>query len=272
MSSESNKEKPRRRVGSSPFRLTHIFNKRRTAKLKRTWLRLILPFIVGAAATFTFVFTVFLPTYKKEIVPAISPESVIKVNVSLITDTRTVYWLSNNQVDKKIAIQSLPMYLKISNISEHPLVIEDILVRFKDRYQDIGGLTGITPPLNTWKAEREYTGAAEASYNVYALKVPHPPVAARSVITDAEPIPEEVSKHKKVYYRIPANDTDLIGIEFNAEEQYPSDESNYEALYDITFEIKGITQGREFSYTYSCPYSLILITKNQFAKLYPDAD
>lgn len=242
-----------------------IFSKRRIGSFKRGWKRTWLPFLAGATATFTFFFTVLLPTTRKEIIPIISPPALVKVDASIITDTGTVNWLESNNSPKKLMIGSLPIRLKITNLSEYPLIVEEILLHFSNLNPNRHGFDYVQPPLDTWIPKREYTGGAEASYNLYSITLPLSKAGTRSLFADSDMgLGEEISKFKNVYYRIPPSDSDVIGVELTLE-----DSEEIEAVYELSFEIKCTSRGNNFTYNYVPPYNLILMSSEDFGKLYP---
>src|SRR5260370_512904 len=92
---------------------------------KRAWLTRVLTFAAGVATTLTFFVTIVMPTARKEIVPLLSPNSLLKVQASIITDMHNVDSLER-EGRTPIVLDALPIAFRITNMSEFPLVIDEI--------------------------------------------------------------------------------------------------------------------------------------------------
>jgi hypothetical protein len=221
-----------------------------------------LPFLAGAAATFTFVVTVFLPTMRSELIPLVSPSSAVKVESSLITDMYNVYWLQNKMRRERVAVNELPLSLKVTNLGQSPLVVDEILVRFTDVSTRVA-MGSTQQILREWVVKENYTGAAEADYNIFVATLPQSAGGSVSLFAGAIADPSSghtagLSKYKHLYYRIPPNDTDIIGLEVRG-----GPPEHIQRNYELQFQLNCTSRGNQFAYIYKVPFNLALIKDSE---------
>jgi hypothetical protein len=183
-----------------------------------------------------------------------------------------IYYLQHTNVDHILVIAWLPMFLRVSNTGEHPVMIEEIVAHFHAAYPPRWEADFLTPDLRTWSPQYEYTGAAEADYIVFNVEAPEYQ-GHRSILEQGDQSSCEVSRFKRLVYRIPPHETDIVGVSISpAKEAFPaSDDRTTLKCYSITFETRGVLDGRPFTLTYKSPFHLAVMSQALQDELYSRA-
>jgi hypothetical protein len=206
--------------------------------------------LIAFGSLAAFVLTVALPFYRKELVPAIDPSSLVKVKVEYNGDEGRNLW--QNRTDGLIFAEgSGGFVLRVSNISDFELTLEDLLIKPTER---------VYPATRTglWEGGWYYVSGADVLYESLYVDVCAGGVRTRRAFALGR-IGEndDLARFRRVIHTIPPHETEYVLLTVGCSATRNEEHSPLRRAAILKFEPLFVLEGREFTVSLDSPVHVL---------------
>jgi len=223
-------------------------------------------FAVAIAAILAFLVATGIPLFRNTVLPAISPTTMIGLKIQLMTEIGT--YLKRNLNDGLIySGGNVSMTFRISNNSDYPLTIENIIMTATERPYHLS-------PSSPWQNDYVYQGGADVIYNAFVIKIGYTRGSCRiPMFVGAALGPNaELSRYRKIVHRIPPHETEYIPFVVECSDDVLKRLAAGTALgYVLQFDLKCVLKGKAFTLSRPSPVNVIIVAGSLPEAKYSDS-
>lgn len=224
-------------------------------KCIKKWFAKTKIILVAASGILVFLVSTVIPLFRRDMLPSFNPAALVDISVRLFSDEPTTVY-QNIKDGIVYCKDQVFLSLRVSNKSEYPLTIEDVILSFSRR--EYGSFD-----KNSWQQNPVYTGGADAYYSAFGIYIQKSyPQGRRFVFRSAKIIDVDQSSYRQVVYKIPPFETDYIPVVIRYM-PFVSDDSVEQRLEGLVLEFvsKCILRGKQFLVTSASPVQVLFISE-----------
>lgn len=219
---------------------------------RRPWLTSAKAVFVLVGGLLAFLVASALPLYRNELLPALSPASLVAVELKYNADEGRNLW--RNRRDRRIFAESDAGFLiRVSNNSDYQLVVEDVRIKTsRTRY---------STSKDIWEGGWVYLSGVDTMYDSLKVEVCEGQAnAIKSAFSSAVIGDDDDSMYRKIIHAVPPHETDYIFLEIRCgynKTAYDRRNSPLRQAALLRFQTVLVLKGREFSLEFNSPVHLL---------------